>query len=186
MKPRTSETHPLQIATLNLASGARLGMTFCPGKCDPNAMTGAWQRNLDADLKAVAAWGATGLVTLMEEHELEMLRVPDLGYKTAALNMQWYHLPIRDVDVPAGPFLSGWPMVQTDVLNRLHAGGRVVVHCRGGLGRAGLVGALILVEAGIEADAAIREIRKARPGAIETTAQEKYVLDYRPKRFVDK
>ena len=179
MKPRTSETHPLQIATLNLASGARLGMTFCPGKCDPNAMTGAWQRNLDADLKAVAAWGATGLVTLMEEHELEMLRVPDLGYKTAALNMQWYHLPIRDVSIPDASFEAAWETQGRELRAHLTNGQGVVVHCRGGLGRTGLIAARLLIELGEDPNRALSLVRQARLGAVETREQEEYVLKLR-------
>jgi protein-tyrosine phosphatase len=94
--------------------------------------------------------------------------------------MCWAHLPIRDRDVPAAPFLSDWPTVRDDVLSRLDAKGRVVVHCRGGLGRAGLVAALLLVETGVRPEEAIRAVRKVRPGAIETPEQERYVRDYTP------
>jgi ADP-ribosyl-[dinitrogen reductase] hydrolase len=38
---RTSKTHPLQIAELPLGDGqGRIGLTFCPGKRQPQAMTG--------------------------------------------------------------------------------------------------------------------------------------------------
>jgi ADP-ribosyl-[dinitrogen reductase] hydrolase len=94
--------------------------------------------------------------------------------------MSWAHLPIRDMDVPTSPFLSGWPVVRTELLSRLDAGERVVVHCRGGLGRAGLVAALLLMETGPPGEAAIRMVRAARPGAIETAAQERYVRAYTP------
>jgi protein-tyrosine phosphatase len=94
--------------------------------------------------------------------------------------MSWAHLPIRDVDVPASPFLSGWPAILAELISRLDAGERVIVHCRGGLGRAGLVAAILLIETGLEAEVAIRMVRAARPGAIETAAQERYVLAYAP------
>ena len=57
MKPRTSDTHPLQIAALDTPGGGRIGMTFCPGKRDPLAMTGPWARDLDTDLAAISALG---------------------------------------------------------------------------------------------------------------------------------
>ena len=79
MKPRTSHSHPLEIAALDTPGGGRIGMTFCPGKQDPFAMTGAWARDLDTDLAAIRAWGASALVTLMEQHELVHLRVGRLG-----------------------------------------------------------------------------------------------------------
>ena len=61
--------------------------------------------------------------------------------------------------------------------NALLAGHRVLVHCRGGLGRAGTVAARLLVELGVPAVEAIRRVRAARPGAIETIEQQQYVLD---------
>mgnify|MGYP003345722415 CR=1 FL=1 len=50
----------------------------------------------------------------------------------------------------------------------LRAGANVPVHCKGGLGRAGMMAARLLVELGQPADEAIRAVRRARPGAIET------------------
>ena len=56
---RTSHTHPLQIAEVRAdPSYGRIGITFCPGKCDLFAHTGAWERDLGIDLDAIATWGA--------------------------------------------------------------------------------------------------------------------------------
>ena len=46
----------------------------------------------------------------------------------------------------------------------------------GGLGRSGMIAARLLVELGEEPRAAIQRVRQVRPGAIETAAQEDYVL----------
>lgn len=51
----------------------------------------------------------------------------------------------------------------------------MLVHCKGGLGCAGLVASRLLVELGWEADAAIAAVRGTRPGAIETPAQAAHV-----------
>ena len=56
------------------------------------------------------------------------------------------------------------------------AGCDVLVHCRGGLGRAGTIAARLLVELGMEPETAIASVRAVRPGAIETSDQEKFVL----------
>jgi ADP-ribosyl-[dinitrogen reductase] hydrolase len=127
------------------------------------------------------AWEAELVVTLMERHEFDLLHVPDLPERVRAHGMDWLHLPIRDVDIPAAPFDALWDAVRADILIRLAAGGRVVLHCRGGLGRTGVVAALLLMERGMDADHAILAVRRARPGAIETEAQEHYVLGYRPR-----
>ena len=53
----------------------------------------------------------------------------------------------------------------------LRSGGDVLVHCKGGLGRAGMIAARLLVELGMAPEQAIREVRRARKGAIETPSQ---------------
>ncbi len=179
MKPRTSATHPLQIAHVNIAGtciGGRIGMTFCPGKRDLNAMTGAWERDLGSDLQTIANWGASALVTLMEDHELELLAVPELGQRTVSLGMAWVHLPIRDVSIPDAAFEAAWQGEGRALRDRLAAGQDIVVHCRGGLGRTGLVAARLLIELGESPAVALKRVRAARPGAVETREQEAYVL----------
>jgi hypothetical protein len=76
----TSLSHPLQIATLSAGLGdGRVGITFCPGKCNRSAHTGAWERDLAVDLDAIQNWGASAVVTLVEHKELIFLKVPNLG-----------------------------------------------------------------------------------------------------------
>lgn len=177
---KTSLSHPIRIDALPVAAGM-LGLTFCPGKQGDSLTGGSWLRDLDVDVAAINGWKAGLVVTLMERHEFVLLRVPDLPERVLAHGMDWVHLPIRDVDIPAASFDAVWEDVRADMMTRLKAGGRVVLHCRGGLGRTGIVAALLLIESGMHADTAILTVRRARPGAIETAAQERYVRAYRPK-----
>ena len=95
---RTSVTHPLQIAVVTAGSRfGRVGITFCPGKYDRQAMSGEWDRDLALDLDAVRDWGAAAVVTLLEPNELTLLRVERLGEEVLRRNMLWFHLPIVDV-----------------------------------------------------------------------------------------
>lgn len=183
---RTSHSDPLRID--GVAAGPApgiIGLTICPGKHDPIAMTGPWARNLEADLVAIRDWGATTLVTLIEDHEFELLKVANLGRRAAEVGLAWHHLPIRDVDVPGEAFEAGWRMTGPGILVSLRRGERIVVHCRGGLGRSGLVAARMLVELGVEPRDAINRVRAVRRGAIETRAQETYVLSLRHDQFRD-
>ncbi len=50
-------------------------MTFCPGQKQPIALTGPWDPDLGLDLGVVQAMGAVALVTLMEAHELQTVKV---------------------------------------------------------------------------------------------------------------
>ena len=54
-------------------------------------------------------------------------------------------------------------------------GWRHFIHCRAGLGRSGMIAARLLVERGMAPEQAIIEVRAARPGAIETEAQERWI-----------
>jgi hypothetical protein len=173
---RTSATHPLHIAEVRAGpSFGRIGVTFCPGKHDRAAATGAWARDLAVDLDALVAWGARLVLTLVEPAELVALKVPDLGAEAEARGLDWRHLPIADFSVPGDAFEAQWRKTGRDIRGLLRSGGDVVVHCKGGLGRAGTIAARLLAELGVPPDEAIRQVRRARKGAIETPAQLAHV-----------
>lgn len=178
---RTSETHPLEIAAVRADEGMGLvGLTFAPGKQQAVAMTGAWKRDLALDLDVVAAWNAAAVVTLVEDYELDDLQITPLGEEVRARHMAWVHAPIRDYGVPGPAFEQTWANIGPGLRARVRDGANVLVHCKGGLGRAGTIAARLLVELGIEPGSAVDQIRAARPGAIETTAQLDHVLTCSP------
>lgn len=171
-----SVNSPLRIDAVPVpATGGLIGMTFCPGKKDPYSLTGPWNRDLETDLRAIRKWGAQALVTLLEDYEFDFLGVSDLPEMAQKHGLRWYHLPIVDVSIPDGDFESSWQTVGAELREILRQGGRIVIHCRGGLGRTGMMAARLLVEFGVEPEAAIKAVRKARPGAIQTISQEEYV-----------
>ena len=175
MHARTSQSHPLQIDTLGPVGRGQLGLTFCPGKYDPRAQTGAWDRDLDTDLRAVLDWGASTVMTLMETHELKLLRVPDLGERVARVGLHWWHLPIADGGIPDPRFEQAWNRAGEDLRRRLAAGEGIVIHCRGGLGRTGIVATRLLIEFGEVPETALFRVRRARAGTVENRLQEEYL-----------
>lgn len=180
---RTSKTHPLQIAQVQVAPEfGRIGITFCPGKHDLRAMTGGWQRDLALDLDVIAAWGAQMVITLVKPAELLLLQVPHLGLEIKHRGMAWRHLPIADHSVPSKVWEKHWEVEGQGIRALLRSGGDVVVHCKGGLGRAGMIAARLMVELGVEPEEAIREVRLVRDGAIETHAQLELVRRIKPLR----
>jgi len=140
------------------------------------AMSGDHARDLSTDLDTIAAWNASVVVTLVEAEELKSLQIPKLGQEVARRFMEWHHWPIADFSVPTQEFEEAWPARSEMLRALLGRGGRVLVHCKGGLGRAGMIAARLLVEMGDAPADAIARVREARgPGAIETTAQEAWV-----------
>ncbi|MFN4140444.1 cyclin-dependent kinase inhibitor 3 family protein [Aestuariivirga sp.] len=179
MTPRTSITHPLQIAEVGtpFARGA-IGITFCPGKKQLEALSGAWDRDLGLDLEAIRGWGASRMITLIEPQEIGALGVMEIGTQAAARGIEWLHMPITDFSVPDHRFMEAWRQHGPALIDGVRAGTRVLVHCKGGLGRAGTVAALMLVELGMHAPEAVAMVRRVRPGAIETREQEDCVLQW--------
>lgn len=173
---KTSTNSPLRIGTVISGDGlGRIGVTLCPGKKDPRALYGPADRDLDLDLDEIQRWGATAVISLITDEEIDYLKVQGLSEAVRDRHMEWWHLPIPDVSPPGPDFEDGWKSAGEAIRDRLRSGFDVLIHCKGGLGRAGTVAARLLVELGENPDDAIRKVRDARPGAIETTEQERHV-----------
>lgn len=174
---RTSDSHPLRIDAVTYPqSTGRIGMTFCPGKQDQGLYGGNWQRDLEKDLKTISEWGTDVLISLVEAKEFVLLGVSDFAQAVKNRSFQWMHLPITDMEIPDAAFETRWNSIRTSLHQRLQQGQSLVIHCRGGLGRTGLLTARILVEADMLPTTAIALVRSTRHHAIETYAQEHYVL----------
>ncbi len=162
----------LRIDAVTTPGGGTIGMTMCPGQMDRDTGEEPIVRDLDADLAAVADWRPDVIVSLVEAHELPLLGVPDL-FERLSVVAAWRHHPIRDRDVPATD--DAWAALLDELGRYLADGARVMVHCRAGLGRTGMLAASLLARAGLSADAALAAVRLARPGTVETEAQAGFV-----------
>ncbi|MEP6389012.1 MAG: cyclin-dependent kinase inhibitor 3 family protein [Halioglobus sp.] len=172
---RTSQDYPLQIDFVSSpAAKGRIGMTFCPGKKQQGAMTGDWDRDLALDLGAICASGASVLINLMEDHEMVELGVADTAEHVPP-GIDYLRMPIPDVGTPHAEWEHQWSELGSGLLERLRNGEDVVLHCKGGLGRTGMIAACLLVEFGSTSEDAISAVRESRSGRIETVAQEQYV-----------
>jgi protein-tyrosine phosphatase len=177
MNIKNSESSPIQVALLEPPSlPGKIGMTFAPGK-HQNGMTAVWRRDLDADLLRLRGeFGASVLVCLLEEHELTNLEIEQLPDAAAQHGIEFWHFPIPDMGVPSNLEASA------DLVSRIHGAlensKTVVIHCMGGLGRTGTIAAACLVGLGKSSEAAIREVRSARPGAIENELQKDFVTTF--------
>lgn len=172
---KTSETSPIRV---DFVAGRPLGLTFAPGKQGAAQIASyVWDRDLDADLERLREnYAVDCVVTLLEEDEFELLGIPNLREAVQAFGMTSHWFPIPDGGVPEdfGSFIA---VVRT-IVSALRTGSRVVVHCRGGLGRAGTVAACVLVLLGEPAAEAMRLVREARPRAIENERQEGFVVGF--------
>ncbi len=172
---KTSESDPILVDFLpqeELEVPGQLGLTLAPGK-KTDEKDVQWERDLETDLKRLREeYGVGVLVSLMERDEYSDLQIPELFQKAEEQGMAVLYLPIPDYGVPNASEDDDYRPFIEDVANRIEEGETVIVHCRGGLGRSGMVAASVLVALGQSAEEAIKTVRGARKGAIETPDQE--------------
>ena len=151
----------------------RIGLTIAPGKKGAG-LEGEWDRDMDEDLARLReAYGASMLVSLCEPQELAFLRIADLWHRAREVGLQVEAYPFPDGGVPPS---RAWLFPLIDALLWAASEGRtVVIHCRGGLGRSGLVAACALVARDKPAAEAMAIVRAARRGAIERDVQEEFI-----------
>lgn len=180
MKPaKTSTSHPIRVdwVTSDVLPEKRLGITFAPGKKDPYGQSGVWDRDLATDLADLRrTYEVDTLICLLEDSELTLLRIPDLPERAQAEALNFIRFPIRDATAP--DYSAELQRLVKLALSEVAEGRRVVVHCRGGLGRAGTFAAYCLVSLGVPATQAIELVRKARHGAVETPEQVRSILEF--------
>jgi ADP-ribosylglycohydrolase len=169
---RTSQTHPIHVDFLPREACSlpgRLGLTIAPGSKDWGA-----QRDLTADLERLrGAFGTRVLVSFLDDAELDLLGIPDHTAVARALGIRVCRLPVVDGGVPED--VEEVVRVVRAVIASLEGGETVILHCRAGLGRSGLFAGCCLVALGHGADEAIRIVRAARIGAVETPDQSRFV-----------
>jgi protein-tyrosine phosphatase len=128
----------------------------------------------------VAAWRAAGIGTvvslLTKDEEADL----DLGAEAGIVQrqgMQFLSFPIPDYSVPASRADAAEFLGR--LANILTQGSNVIIHCRGGLGRAPLVAASLLATVGVPPDVAFQRISDVRRSVVpETGEQRRWVIDF--------
>ena len=178
---KTSESHPIRVDWAVGTTGHRVGVTFAPGKHQADAHTGAWARNLAVDLdRLVREYRISVLGSLIEDHELRSLKIPNLVAEANARHIAVHRHPISDGGLPTD--LDAFHDFVEGLAGEIVGGHILAVHCKGGLGRAGTVAACVLIQLGTAPRAALAAIKAARgPHSPDTGAQERFILGWQPR-----
>ena len=126
------------------------------------------------DLEHIKGWKPAFVVTLVTHVELVEAGIPDLGPDIQDKGARWIHLPVADFGTPNASFVLRWPELSAQALRALSGGGKVLVHCKGGCGRSGMVALRLMIEAGEAPDEALERLRSVRPCAVETNEQMRW------------
>ena len=126
-----------------------------------------------------AAWHGDGIDTVVslltpdEEQDL------DLGHEARIVKaggMEFVSFPIPDRQVPNSETEMAAALERIDA--ELSAGRNVVVHCRQGIGRTGLVGACLLITKGLSSERAVKTVSAARGNPVPETEEQRRWIDH--------
>jgi protein-tyrosine phosphatase len=125
------------------------------------------------DLAVTLNWTPALVISLTAQHEMDDCCADCLGADLIRQGSDWLHLPVPDFGVPED---FDWPALYAQVSRHLSNGRRVLVHCRGGCGRSGMIVLRLMIAAGEHPDIALARLREIRPCAVETDAQMDWAL----------
>lgn len=124
-----------------------------------------------ADMAHLRDWKPALVLTLVTPEEIAECEAFTLGTDLQEAGTRWISFPIQDFGTPAPDQFAGWRDASGMMRAALKGGGRVMIHCKGGCGRSGMVALRLMVETGEAPDTALDRLRAVRPGSVETAAQ---------------
>ncbi|TPX45140.1 hypothetical protein SeMB42_g01588 [Synchytrium endobioticum] len=173
-------------AVCTLHKQGNLALSSCPGKkvrLDTGPINGraSIDRDLDKDFARMASLDIRTVVNCLYDTELQSLGAPYHLYHAAAARngIQVLRLPMMEGSCP--DMFDELDEVVSSICRIIENGGYVLCHCRGGIGRAGLVACCFLLRTKLcrTPERAVRLVRLRRsPKAIETQRQEDYISAY--------
>jgi len=160
----------------------KLGMTFAPGKQEEFSLARGYQitRDIDKDLHRLEVeYNAHILVTLNQDFELEQMKIGNIAAKAAEHHIQSLKFSIVDMQAPKAQEKESFHNFVKQIVQQLKDGKNVIIHCKEGKGRTGMLAACCLVELGLEPKRAVNTVRRTRPGTIQTWVQESYINKFK-------
>lgn len=128
----------------------------------------------------IAAWrqaGVNTVVSLLTPEEEQDLDLQNERGEVGRHGMEFISVPIPDRQAPPSQSAVVGTLENLDA--KLATGKNVVIHCRQGIGRSGLIGACLLITKGLSSGAAVDSVSAARGMPIpETEEQRRWIERY--------
>ncbi len=151
-----------------------IGVSHCLGKYSESRGSSL---QLSHDLKSLKKQKVDVVISLNSEIEIKRLGI--LNFRENIKDFGFIHLvePIEDFSVPKRDRKKHVNELIKNILDFVRNNKSVFVHCNAGLGRSGIIVALVIKCLGVVKDP-ISHVRKYRPGAVETEEQKRFITDF--------
>ena len=127
------------------------------------------------NIEAVAAAGFQQVVSLLEPAEAESLGLEREVRLVETRDMRFVSFPIADFSEPVS--VSAFAALSQRIYRDLQAGRSTLVHCRGGVGRSGLLAVAVLIQGGMSVQDAISLVTRKRGKPSPETGQQSQWLE---------
>jgi len=136
---------------------------------------------LEVDFAVLVNLGIQTVFSLVRQDEWDAMNIPHYKQRLEEIGIECIHFPIVDKWIPS----SMDDLVKNTklLIERIHQGRCILVHCNGGKGRTGLIVVSALVALGMEVNDAVQITRDARSGMIKNPAQLIYVRAFKKVWF---
>ena len=139
----------------------------------PRPRGGDW---LEDEVQAWKQAGVAVVVSLLEPDEATELELDGEAAACAANGVEFVSFPIADREVPKSR--TEFAERVSHLVGLLQSGRTVAIHCRQGIGRAGMVAVGILGATGVPIDEAMEVVSAARGRPVpETEAQRQWLIE---------
>jgi protein-tyrosine phosphatase len=139
----------------------------------PRPRGGDW---LEDEVRAWRQAGVDVVVSLLTTDEVEHFDLEKEAEICRANAVEYIAFPINDRSVPASNEAAG--ILLSRIAGNLADGKTVAIHCRQGIGRAGMIAAAVLVLSGIDPATAIQNVSAARGCSTpETPEQRRWIAE---------
>ena len=121
-------------------------------------------------ISEIAALGFHQVVSLLEPAEAVALGLAQEAELVTSQSMKFISFAIPDMGLPACS--EDFVRLAQNLFTRIDAGTNTLVHCRGGIGRSGLLAAAVLIRGGKDVRAAFAQVSLMRGRQVPETAQQ--------------
>jgi protein-tyrosine phosphatase len=118
----------------------------------------------------IAAAGFHQVVSLLEPAEADALGLAREAELVAAKSMKFVSFAIPDMGLPACS--ADFAQLAQLLFTQIDGGTNTLIHCRGGIGRSGLLAAAVLLHGGKDVRAAFAQVSLVRGRRVPETAQQ--------------